>query len=41
MDRNDSANFPPHRAIARELYEGEPELRLMQEMVLGPGGWNL
>ncbi len=41
MDSNDPANFPPHRGITGELYAGGPELRLMQEMVLGMAGWRL
>ncbi len=41
MDSNDPANFPPHRGITGELYAGGPELRLMQEMVLGMAGWQL
>jgi starch phosphorylase len=41
LDTNDPANFPAHRGITSELYSGGPELRLMQEMVLGIGGWRL
>src|ERR1700675_4607908 len=41
LDSNDAANFAPYRAITSELYGGGPELRLMQEMVLGIGGWRL
>jgi starch phosphorylase len=41
MDTNDPANLPAHRCITGELYAGEPELRLRQEMVLGIGGWRL
>jgi starch phosphorylase len=41
LDSNDPANFPPHRGITSELYGGGPELRLMQELVLGIGGWRL
>jgi starch phosphorylase len=41
LDTNDAANFPPYRAITSELYGGGPELRLMQELVLGIGGWRL
>jgi starch phosphorylase len=41
MDSNDPANFPAHRGITSELYGGGPELRLIQEMVLGIGGWRL
>ncbi|MBA2727849.1 MAG: alpha-glucan family phosphorylase [Parachlamydiaceae bacterium] len=41
LDSNDPANFPPHRGITSELYGGDSELRLKQELVLGIGGWRL
>lgn len=41
LDSNDAANHPTHRGITSELYGGGPELRLMQELVLGIGGWRL
>ena len=41
LDTNDPANMPVYRGITSELYGGGPELRLMQEMVLGIGGWRL
>ena len=41
LDSNDAANFPAHRGITSVLYGGGRELRLMQEMVLGIGGWRL
>ena len=41
LDTNDAANFPPYRGITSELYGGGPYLRLMQELVLGIGGWRL
>lgn len=41
LDSNDAANFPPYRGITSELYGGGPNLRLMQELVLGIGGWRL
>lgn len=41
LDSNDAANYPPHRAITSELYGGDAELRLKQEIVLGIGGWRL
>lgn len=41
LDSNDAANFPPHRGITSELYGGDSELRLKQELVLGIGGWRL
>jgi starch phosphorylase len=41
LDTNDMANAPIHRGITSELYGGDRELRLKQEMVLGLGGWRL
>jgi glycogen phosphorylase len=41
LDSNDAANYPIHRGITSELYGGGPELRLMQELLLGIGGWRL
>ena len=41
LDSNDAANFPAHRGITSELYGGGPELRLVQELLLGIGGWRL
>lgn len=41
LDTNDSANLPIHRGITSELYGGGPEMRLMQEMLLGITGWRL
>lgn len=41
LDSNDAANYPPHRAITSELYGGDAEMRLKQEIVLGIGGWRL
>ncbi len=41
LDSNDPANFPAHRGITSELYGGGPELRLMQEIVLGIAGLRL
>ena len=41
LDSNDAANYPVHRCITSELYGGGPELRLLQEIVLGIGGWRL
>lgn len=41
LDTNDAANFPAHRGITGELYGGNGELRLKQELVLGIGGWRL
>ena len=41
LDSNDPANFPTYRGITGELYGGGPDLRLLQELVLGSGGWRL
>jgi len=41
LDSNDIANIPLHRGITSELYGGDRELRLKQELVLGMGGWRL
>jgi starch phosphorylase len=41
LDTNDAVNFPPYRGITSELYGGGPDQRLMQELVLGIGGWRL
>jgi len=41
LDSNDAANVPIHRGITSELYGGDQELRLKQEMALGIGGWRL
>lgn len=41
LDSNDAANYPPHRGITSELYGGDSELRLKQEIILGIGGWRL
>ena len=41
LDTNDPANYPVHRAITSELYGGDSELRLKQELTLGLGGWRL
>jgi starch phosphorylase len=41
LDSNDPANLPEYRGITSELYGGGPELRLMQEIVLGICGWRL
>lgn len=41
LDSNDAANFPAYRGITSELYGGNLELRLRQELVLGLGGWRL
>jgi starch phosphorylase len=41
LDSNDAANFPAYRGITSQLYGGGPELRLVQELLLGIGGWRL
>ena len=41
LDTNDPANLPEYRGITSELYGGGPELRIIQEQVLGIGGWRL
>ena len=41
LDSNDAANYPAHRGITSELYGGDLELRLKQELLLGIGGWRL
>lgn len=41
LDSNDAANLPRYRGITSELYGGAPDLRLMQELILGIGGWRL
>jgi len=41
LDTNDPANPPPVRLITGELYGGDVEMRLRQEIVLGIGGWRL
>lgn len=41
LDTNDPSNFPPYRTVTNQLYGEGKELRLMQEMVLGIGGWRL
>lgn len=41
LDSNDPINAPADRGITSKLYGGGPEARLMQEIVLGIGGWRL
>ena len=41
LDTNDMANYPAHRGITSDLYGGDGELRLKQELILGIGGWRL
>ena len=39
LDSNDPLNSPADRGITGELYGGGAEVRLMQEVALGIGGW--
>jgi starch phosphorylase len=41
LDSNDPLNLPLDRGITAKLYGGGPEMRLLQEIVLGVGGWRL
>lgn len=39
VDSNDPLNHPFDRGITSKLYPDRPEIRLVQEMALGIGGW--
>ncbi len=41
LDLNDPENPPIVRGITNELYGGGPEMRMIQEILLGIGGWRL
>jgi starch phosphorylase len=41
LDANDFANTAAHRGITSQLYGGDAEMRLKQEIILGIGGWRL
>ncbi len=41
LDSNDPVNGPVDRGIAGKLYGGGGEMRMLQEIVLGIGGWRL
>jgi starch phosphorylase len=41
LDTNDPLNSPFDRGITGKLYGGGQEMRLVQEIVLGVGGWRL
>jgi len=41
LDSNDAGNRPEHREITGEVYGGGQEMRIMQEIVLGIGGWRM
>lgn len=39
LDSNDPLNSPADRGVTGTLYGGDAEMRLMQELALGVGGW--
>ncbi|MDE2486519.1 MAG: alpha-glucan family phosphorylase, partial [Alphaproteobacteria bacterium] len=39
LDSNDPVNTPADRGITAKLYDDDPEIRLLQEIALGVGGW--
>jgi starch phosphorylase len=41
LDSNDPANLAPYRGITSEIYGGEADMRIKQEIILGIGGWML
>lgn len=41
LDSNDPLNSPRDRGITNKLYDSGKELRFLQELVLGIGGWRL
>ena len=41
LDSNDPVNDPVARGITGKLYGGGSEMRLLQEIILGVGGWRL
>ncbi len=41
LDSNDPFNAPADRGLTSALYGGNAEVRLLQEIVLGVGGWRL
>ncbi len=41
LDSNDPFNEPADRGITSALYGGSSEVRLLQEIILGVGGWRL
>lgn len=41
LDANDPLNSPRDRGITNKLYDSGQELRFLQELVLGIGGWRL
>lgn len=41
LDANEPINDPVDRGVTAKLYGGSPETRLLQELVLGIGGWRV
>lgn len=41
LDSNDPFNTPADRGLTGTLYGGSSEIRLLQEVILGVGGWRL
>lgn len=41
LDSNDIRNGPADRGVTAQLYGGGAEMRLLQEIVLGVGGWTM
>ena len=41
LDSNDPLNSPRDRGITNKLYDSSKELRFLQELILGIGGWRL
>jgi starch phosphorylase len=41
LDSNDPFNAPSDRGLTSTLYGGNSEVRLLQEIILGVGGWRL
>jgi starch phosphorylase len=41
LDSNDPFNAPADRGLTSALYGGSSEVRLLQEIILGAGGWHL
>jgi starch phosphorylase len=41
LDSNDDHNSPADRGITGRLYDEVPETRLLQEIILGVGGWRV
>ncbi|MHA4811407.1 alpha-glucan family phosphorylase [Flavitalea flava] len=41
LDSNDLVNLPMHREITSEVYGGDSDMRIKQEILLGIGGWKM